>query len=287
MTNYRYACILVLIVMGIGSLKAQNGQFGISNGVPAPAYQSNTLNTGNDDSFSIQQPDLFEKESSLEVFQRNQIAEKNWIGNNNRWNRRSRHYVNFHIGLTNFLEDGDIPDSDALYSVKPLSWYAAVNFDNTTKVVGPLFMNWGAGVSMQDFSFENTRARLVKGDDSITFTEDMDVTGKKSKLNVMHLNVHFIPTFNFGRYDDFRIGVGVYAGYRINSFAKYKYKDADGERQKDKIKDNLFISPFKYGFRGVIGWDSFDLFFNYDVTELFEDDKTAPRLNPVTFGIIF
>ena len=37
----------------------------------------------------------------------------------------------------------------------------------------------------------------------------------------------------------------------------------------------------------TVGWDSFDLFFNYDLTELFEDDIIAPRLNPVTFGVIF
>ena len=59
------------------------------------------------------------------------------------------------------------------------------------------------------------------------------------------------------------------------------------ESQKEKIKDNWFVNPFRYGARATIGWDFFDLFFNYDLTELFEDDITAPRLNPVTFGVIF
>ena len=290
MFNYRYASILVLMVIGVSYLKAQGQQIGISSG--ALDYSSWDYPTEINSTHSFSAPlDIYAPKFSSgfddKAIRIKKPKKNSWFGSNHHWDRRSTHHVNFYIGLTNFLQDGDIPNSDELYSVEPLSWYVAINFDNTTKAIGPLFIDWGAGVSMQDFSFENTRARIVKGDNSITFTEDMDITGRKSKLNMMHLNVHLIPTFHFGKYNNFRFGAGIYAGYRVSSFAKYKYKDADGEKQKDKIKDNLFISPFKYGFRTVIGWDSFDLFINYDVTELFEDDKTAPRLNPVTFGIVF
>lgn len=202
--------------------------------------------------------------------------------------RGTQNFVNVYVGLNNYLEDDELPNSSSLLSLQPLSsWYLGLNMDNVTHVFGPLYLDWGAGVSLQSFSFENTRVRLVKGDNDISFVEDTDIVGKRSKLRMSHINLHFVPTISFGRYRSFRVGFGGYAGYRIGANTKYKFNDADGDRQKEKIKDNWFVNPFRYGMRATIGWDSFDLFFNYDLTELFEDDVTAPRLNPVTFGVIF
>lgn len=202
--------------------------------------------------------------------------------------RGTENFVNVYIGLNNYLENDELPNSNSLISLRPLgSWYAGLNFDNVTHVFGPLYLDWGAGVSIQSFSFENTRVRVLKGADNITFTEENNIIGDRSKLSMSHINLHFVPTISFGRYRAFRVGFGGYAGYRIGSHAKYKYDDANGNRQKDKIKDNWFINPFRYGMRATVGWDFFDLFFNYDLTELFEDDINAPRLNPVTFGVIF
>lgn len=202
--------------------------------------------------------------------------------------RGTENFVNVYLGLNNYLQDDELPNSNSLLSLQPLtSWYAGLNFDNVTHVFGPLYLDWGAGVSIQDFSFENTRVRVLKGANDITLTEDTNVSGRKSKLSMSHINLHFVPTISFGRYRAFRIGLGGYAGYRIGAHAKYKYDDAEGDKQKEKIKDNWFINPFRYGVRATVGWDFFDLFFNYDLTELFEDDVNAPRLNPVTFGVIF
>ncbi len=235
----------------------------------------------------------FKFEDDSEVFVSSKRRNKRFF--DTRWGidkyyprRGTQNFVNVYLGLNNYLQDGELPNSNSLISLQPLtSWYIGLNFDNVTHIFGPLYLDWGAGVSMQDFSFENTRVRLEKGDNSITFSEDVTVTGRKSKLSMSHINLHFVPTISFGRYRAFRIGFGGYAGYRIGAHAKYKYDDAEGDKKKDKIKDNWFINPFRYGARATIGWDFFDLFFNYDLTELFEDDITAPKLNPVTFGVIF
>lgn len=237
------------------------------------------------------------------------IAKTNRKGNKYSFNktRRTRHwspldryyprrgtdnFVNVYLGLNNWLEDGDLPNSDALYSLSPInSWYAAVNFDNISRIIGPIYLDWGVGVSMQDFAFENTRVKVEReavGDPAqILFSEMADISGRKSKINVNHLNVHFVPTISFGRYSGFRVGFGVYGGYRIASNTKMKFDDINGDKQKEKVKDSFHINPFKYGLRGQVGWDFFDLFFNYDLTEFFDEDVNAPRLTPVTFGVIF
>ena len=202
--------------------------------------------------------------------------------------RGTENFFNIYLGLNNWLEDGDLPNSDEPYSLIPInSWYLGLNFDNVTHILGPVYLDWGIGASFQDFSFENTRIQLVKEDDAILFQEVAGITGRKSEINAGYLNVHFVPTFSFGRYRDFRVGFGVYGGYRIRSNTKMKFDDGNGETQKDKLNDSFHINPFKYGFRGTVGWDFFDLFFNYDLTEFFDEDVNAPRLTPVTFGIIF
>lgn len=226
------------------------------------------------------------------ITRRNSVWNRNWALDRYYPRRGTDNFVNVYVGLNNWLEDGDLPSSDQLYSLSPInSWYAAVNFDNISKLLGPLYMDWGVGVSMQDFSFENTRVSVQReavGDPAaITFSEVADISGRKSKINVTYLTAHFVPTLTLGRGNGFRIGFGVYGGYRIGSHTKMKFDDINGDKQKDKIKDSFHINPFKYGFRAQVGWDFFDLFFNYDLTEFFDEDVNAPRLTPVTFGVIF
>ncbi len=235
------------------------------------------------------------EERDLQTYGRkslNQIKSANWereFDIDKYYPRRGTdNFVNIYLGLNNWIEDGDLPNSDELYSLIPLnSWYFGINFDNVTHLLGPLYLDWGIGASFLDYAFENTRVDVIKEDTGILFQEVADITGRKSKINAGYLNVHFVPTFSFGRYRDFRVGFGVYGGYRISSNTKMKFDDSNGDKQKEKINDSFHINPFKYGFRGTIGWDSFDLFFNYDLTEFFDEDIAAPRLTPVTFGVIF
>lgn len=226
------------------------------------------------------------------ISQKNNFWNRNWALDRYYPRRGTDNFVNVYIGLNNWLQDGDLPSSDELYSLSPInSWYLGVNFDNISRIIGPVYLEWGVGVSLQDFAFENTRVRvdreMVGDPNGVFFTEVADISGRKSKINVTYLNVHFVPTFSFGRYNGFRVGFGVYGGYRIGSHTKMKFDDINGDKQKDKIKDSFHINPFKYGLRAQVGWDFFDLFFNYDLTDFFDEDVNAPRLTPVTFGVIF
>ena len=301
--------LLVLVALCIGSIQAQeynwqNDDYKLvklnTNGYEKTTLlnlESEHLGLAPDYNFSnSEQKFLGQRETTMKRTATRSLGNESAMNNN--WREMDRGYprrgtdnfVNVYLGLNQFLEDGELPDSDDLYSLHPInSTYLAVNFDNVTRIFKPLYLEWGVGLSYQDFSFDNTRVEIIKDEDagSITFTEVADIKGRKSKLNMSHINVHFIPTLSFGRYNSFRIGFGVYGGYKIHSATKRKFNDMEGDKQKVKTNNNYYINQFKYGFRAQIGWDFFDLFFNYDVTELFEEEKTAPRLNPISFGIIF
>jgi hypothetical protein len=289
-TSTKVIAMLILVVSSMANLKAQDQFNNIDLTASLSTLEFKKLNNDYSWIANTSVPEVTYHTESPQKSHKSNIWDRSFDIDNYYPRRGTDGFVNIYVGLNNYLEDGDLPNSSSIYSLNPLgSWYAALNFDNVTHFFGPLYLNWGIGVSMQDFSFENTRVEVLvdKDNRTIDFVERNDRVGKKSKINTTYLNVQLVPTFSFGRYRSFRVGAGVYGGYRIGSHVKYKYDDLNGDNQKDKIKDNLFLNPFKYGVRGQMGWGSFDIFFNYDLSEMFEEDATAPRLTPVTFGVIF
>jgi hypothetical protein len=296
--------LLVLVALSIGTVQAQdyywqNDDYRLVK-LKTNGYEKMTINNFENQTLNfVPEYDFSNKNQTSTLYSAGKNAQDNTLARNESgWRDIDRNYprrgtesfFNVYLGLNQFIEDGELPNSDDLYSLHPInSTYLALNFDNITRIFKPLYLEWGVGLSYQDFSFDNTRVEIVKDKDagSITFTEVPDIKGRKSKLNMSHVNIHFIPTLSFGRYNAFRVGFGVYGGYKMHTLTKRKFDDIEGNKQKVKINDNWYVNQFKYGFRAKIGWDFFDLFFNYDMTELFDEDKIAPRLTPISFGIIF
>ncbi len=214
---------------------------------------------------------------------------------------RTNNYFNIEAGMNNYLQEGAFPDeNNELYSVKPWgSWYVGVNYTNRTKVAGPLYLDWGVGISWYNFKYQNIRTRLMKGNEGVVYFEINEVNNPiKSKLSLTHLNLNLVPMFSFGHSGNkrgglfhwdyygssFRIGAGAYAGYRIDSWAKYVWEE-EGDKEKDRDKSNFYLNNFRYGGKVVIGYKSVDLFFNYDLSELYAEGR-GPKLNAFSFGII-
>jgi hypothetical protein len=78
--------------------------------------------------------------------------------------------------------------------------------------------------------------------------------------------------------------VGVYGGYRLGSHSKIKFRQND-ETDKDKEHSSFYLNNWRYGLRMRMGIKSLDLFFNYDLNELFSEGR-GPELNAFSFGII-
>jgi len=205
---------------------------------------------------------------------------------------------NFDLGTNNYLANGKFPDVDnANYSVRPWgSWYLGLNSTQKTRIHGKFFLEWGLGVSWYNFKFQNDAIVISKDDSGVTFTEDVrDIDTKKSKLTACFVNASLVPVIDFGgsrhkaRFWDgnsgFRIGVGPYVGYRIDSYSKVVYKE-NGDLEKDRNHSNFYLNNLRYGARLQVGFRNTDLFFNYDINELFAENR-GPKLNAFSFGVIF
>lgn len=223
------------------------------------------------------------------------------------WRWRDRHNwgknhqsFRFDLGTNNYLSNGKFPNQDnANYAVRPWgSWYVAINSIHRSRVSNKFFLEWGGGVSWYNFKFENNSTIIQKTNDNVDFvTDPRGFKYAKSKLTAAYLNASFVPVIEFGREAEkssswnghkhpFRIGLGPYVGYRIASHSKLVYDDDNGRTQKEKNRDSFYLNNMRYGARLQVGFWHTDLFFNYDLNELFASNK-GPDLNAFSFGVVF
>jgi hypothetical protein len=212
----------------------------------------------------------------------------------------------FEFGMNNYLENGDFPDANgAPYAVRPWgSWYVALGWSRANYVTRTLFFEWGGNISWYNFKLEDDQIFIHKGIDMVEFNPlPSEYSGRKSKLTASFLNASFVPMFDFShnkrkvkslesgsfkienyKKQGFKIGVGVYGGYRLGSHSKVKFKK-DGDIDINKEHSSFYLQNWRYGLRMRMGIKSLDLFFNYDLNELFSKGR-GPELNAFSFGII-
>ena len=215
-----------------------------------------------------------------------------------RGSRRGRTWqsFNFDLGTNNYLSNGKFEDTT--YTVRPWgSWYLAASSIQRTRVARHFFLEWGLGISWYNFKFQSDDVMVQRTDNGVEFvTDSRDVNHRKSKLTATYINASFIPVIDFGDHgkkarmwdgygNSFRIGIGPYVGYRVASRSKLVYKD-DGDLEKEKQRNSFYLSNLRYGARLQLGFHGTDLFFNYDMNELFAEGK-GPKLNAFSFGVIF
>jgi len=217
-----------------------------------------------------------------------------------KYDRRTRSYFNFELGMNNWLENGKYPnESNALYTVRNWgSWYVALANTNRAHIGGTFYLDFGANISWYNFKFQNDLTRMEKGVDDLIFYEDPLISEPiKSKLTVSYINATLVPVFSFGRsgrkrdlfnwdyYDKgLRIGIGGYIGYRLWSFNKYTWRE-EGSKNKNHDKGDYYLNNLRYGLKFVLGIRVVDVFVNYDLNTIFIEDK-GPKLNALTFGIV-
>ena len=213
--------------------------------------------------------------------------------------------LDFDFGLNNYLQDGKSPDeNNEPYAVIPIgSWYFAINSNHTTHLTGPLYLQWGGNLSWYNFKFADEAMRINKQADEVVFEQDpriADINPIKSKLAATYLNTSIVPMLDFNdshchRYhgnwykrhhhnDSFRIGIGAYAGLKIASHSKFVYQD-EGRKEREKDHDSYYMNNWRYGARLQMGFRDVDIFVNYDMSELFVENK-GPQLNAFSFGIV-
>ncbi|MGV6830719.1 MAG: hypothetical protein ACWA5P_04030, partial [bacterium] len=222
-----------------------------------------------------------------------------YIGNKKKkprkYDRRTTSDFVLAFGLNNTLIDGQSLD------------------DSPYKIGGSRFFEFGWAWKTRVFKNSNflrikygwsVMINGLKVDDNQYFVQDGNITTletfplelDKSKLSVSNLvfPVHFefgpskkIEKKNYFRYstrNQFKVGVGGYAGFNIGTRQKLKYSE-DGNRVKDKIKRSFNTTSFVYGLSGYVAIDDVALYVKYDLNPLFKN-QTIDQ-NNISVGLRF
>jgi hypothetical protein len=244
---------------------------------------------------SFSDSDNFEFEMEIESDDQEDSVEEEDRSTKKKGTYQSTH---FDLGTLNYLTDGKFPDgTNAPYTLSPQgSMYFAVTNIFRTRLANKMFLEWGLGYGGYYFRYQNDNMQMLKSGTGIEFVPDTrDLDYRKSKFMTHFLQASFIPVIDFGGnkrkpglFDgvesaSFRFGLGPYVGYRTDSYTKRVYKD-DGERERLRNRDNFYLNNLRYGLRLQMGYREIDLFFTYDLNNLFITGK-APELNVFSFGV--
>ncbi|MBK9626842.1 MAG: hypothetical protein IPO56_03765 [Flavobacteriales bacterium] len=91
------------------------------------------------------------------------------------------------------------------------------------------------------------------------------------------------PNYEFRNNKNFHVALGVVGTWYYDSMYKLKYSQ-NGATQKDVDKGEHDLLPYRLAAAARIGYGGFNLFAEYALTPLFENNK-GPKLTPFNVGI--
>jgi len=145
----------------------------------------------------------------------------------------------------------------------------------------------GLGLEFNDYHFDGDN-NIQELDGNIITKDDYPSSLSKSKLKTTFLRMPLLlelQLLNAKRSKRIYISGGVIGGLKLGSHSKVIYK-VDGNKQKDKIRDDFNINPLRYGLTARIGYRALNLYGNYYLTPFFEKDND-PELYPFSIGLSF
>lgn len=159
----------------------------------------------------------------------------------------------------------------------------------------------GLGLEYTSYHLANNVLLVADGDSTYGVSEGIPEYSK-NKIRQTGLRVPLMFEFNtknaplpteemirsgksmsYNRKGNFHMAVGVVGSWYFDTMYKQKYR-ANGEDVKDRTKSSLNLLPYRVAGRVQLGYGGLNLFAEYSLTELFENNK-GPELVPVNVGI--
>lgn len=136
------------------------------------------------------------------------------------------------------------------------------------------FVSQGIQTNLQEFAVELDKAKLRMDNLVVPFHFEFGPSKYFESEDKIRYSIN----------NQFRLGVGGYAGLNLGTRQKLKYQ-VDGERIKDKIKRDYNTNDFVYGLSAYAGWDDTTLYIKYDLNPIFNNAVVAQR--NISLGLRF
>lgn len=193
------------------------------------------------------------------------------------------------ISDENSLDNSDFKIGGSRFFEIGWAWKTRI-FKNTN------WMRVKYGVSFQFNSLKPTDNRYFVENEDLTQLEEFEYDLDKSKFRsdnlVFPIHFEFGPSkkteggdyFRYSTKNQFKIGIGGYAGFNIGERQKLKYT-VDGDKKKDKLKGNYNTNDFVYGLSSYLSLGGTALYVKYDLNPLFKDPNIEMR--NISLGLRF
>lgn len=213
-----------------------------------------------------------------------------------RYDRRTYSDFVMAVGLNNAIIDGQSLN-DSPYKIGG-SRFFEMGWQWRTRVFeNSNFLRFNYGFS---FQFNGLKPKdnqyFVALENGETELQEFDFDLNKSKLRMDNLvfpvHLEFGPsklnkteeTMRYSLRNQFRIGLGGYAGFNMSTRQKLKY-DRNGDNVKDKLKRGYNTNDLIYGLSAYAGVDGVLLYVKYDLNPIFKDALIEQR--NVSLGLRF
>lgn len=145
---------------------------------------------------------------------------------------------------------------------------------------------FGLGLEKYEFDKQVTLDYVDPAEIGLTGTQDVVIidtlnnvwgpgTYKKSKLAANYIDIPLEFQYASNASDPkqgFKAAIGGSFGILYGAHTKVKF-EANDETQKPKYKGSFNLSPFRYSAHARVGLGSFNLYFEYQLSELFKDNE--------------
>jgi len=202
-------------------------------------------------------------------------------------------WASFSMGLSNFVDKDFSLSRDASERYMDLntgkSWNMNINFAQySINFIGNKFgMVTGLGLEWNYYRFDNDNSIQENITTGIIEERilDTDWNVEKSKLSTTYATIPLLLEVHSSEHQHSGVifSAGVIGGVKLGSNTKIVYKE-NGDKNKDKTKDDLNLAPFRYGVHARLGIGQWLVYGTYYFTPIFESDK-GPELYPISVGI--
>lgn len=231
-------------------------------------------------------------DTDIDILEKKDVEENNRSGNQSVRHPFKGNWRGLELGLNNYV-NGDFSTSLGpeagfmeLRTGKSLNLNLNVLQYDFALSGNNIGMVTGLGLEFNNYRFTNN-VSITKEDGVIVpvYYDDADISVNRSRLRTTYLTVPLLLEFQTNNPRHSRrvyFSAGVIGGLNIGSHTKIVYRDNSGKK-RDKVKDDFYLSPFRYGISVRAGYRSLNLFANYYPVALFQENK-GPELYPVSIG---
>lgn len=212
-----------------------------------------------------------------------------------RYDRRTTSDMVFAIGFNNALIDGQKID-DSPYKLGgsgfvELGWAWKTRLLRNSNAVR---LKYGFSFTWNKLDIKDNK--YIVNNDGVISLEEFPYNIDKAKFRMTNLvfPVHFefgpskrVDKGSYFRYttkNQFKIGLGGFAGFNLQTMQKLKYKK-DGKNVKDKIKSGYDTTDFVYGLSGYLAFDDIAVYVKYDLSPIFKHQSIEQ--NNISVGLRF